>query len=465
MKKRQMLWKHAHLTEERGYAIYTGKSAMRLACVLLLLTLLLVGCGTKTVEPTLPPETPAPTAEPTPEPTPEPVFIGGQEVGPETTALLLTGEEAYRDLLEQAGRLPALEEVRLDGELATPGNIRALAERWPQLQLRYNLSLGEELVPWYTEELDLTGCGPEDLAAVRELLPLLPKLRAARLSEELSFGEYMALKDLAPQVDFDYTFTIYKRTLDTHTENVEFRRAEIGAEGLDRLREMLPYLPNLKRLQFEYCGTDDEMMDRFRSEYPDREIVWRVESLPGGGQMTDAIRLWIIGGYDDKRLAPLKYCTKVKYLDIGHNGIENLDFLYYMPDLEVLIVENDHVSDITAIGSCKNLEYLEVGETRVTDISPLANCTNLVHLNIGRLHELTDISPLYGLTKLERVYGKCDENVPPEQVEHLRELLPNCEIRFEFDPVGPIFGSWRYTQGGGYQPRYKLLHDQIGYDW
>ena len=183
----------------------------RLAGVLLLLTMLLAGCGTKTVEPTLPPETPAPTAEPTPEPTPEPVFIGGQEIEPDTTALLLTGEEAYRDLLEQAGRLPALEEVRLDGELATPGNIRALAERWPQLQLRYNLSLGEELVPWYTEELDLTGCGPEDLAAVRELLPLLPKLRAARLSEELSFGEYMALKDLAPQADFDYTFTIYKR--------------------------------------------------------------------------------------------------------------------------------------------------------------------------------------------------------------------------------------------------------------
>ena len=139
----------------------------------------------------------------------------------------------------------------------------------------------------------------------------------------------------------------------------------------------------------------------------------------------------------------------MKYLDIGHNGIENLDFLYYMPDLEVLIVENDHVSDITAIGSCTNLEYLEVGETHVTDISPLANCVNLVHLNIGRLHELTDISPLYGLTKLERVYGKCDENVPPEQVEHLKELLPDCEIRFEFDPGGPIFGSWRYYPGGG----------------
>ena len=269
----------------------------------------------------------------------------------------------------------------------------------------------------------------------------------------MTYNEF--LEKITNDLRTDFTTVLPKR----------YRKAEIGSEGLAEIEALLPYLENLKELRFERCGTDDETMDAFRRDHPDRHIAWLVESLPGGGQWSDTIRIWIIGGYDDERLEPLKYCTEVKYLDIGHNGIEKLDFLYYMPDLEVLIVENDHVSDITAIGSCKNLEYLEVGETRVTDISPLANCTNLVHLNIGRLHELTDISPLFGLTKLERVYGKCDENVPPEQVEHLRELLPDCEIRFEYDPNGPIFGSWRFYPGGGYVPRYKLLHDQIGYDW
>ena len=436
-------------------------------CFCLLFTLALTGCAARTADAPMPAATEA-LPDPTPEPTPTPiptVVIGEQEYSADTRDLLILSEEEYRDLLEKAPQFLDLQSVRLDGELGTVEQIEQLRSLYPQLQLYYNLTLKDELVPWFAEQLDLTGLSPEELPEAAAMLPLLPKLRTAQLPDSFSFEDYKTLKDIAPQVDFEYAFTLFKQKLDTHTESVHFRKAEIGVEGLAEIEAMLPYLENLKELRFEYCGLDDETMDQFRASHPERDIVWRVESLPGGGQWTDAISLWIIGGYDDKRLEPLKYCTKVKYLDIGHNGIECLDFLYYMPDLEVLIVENDHVSDITAIGSCTNLEYLEVGETRVTDISPLANCVNLVHLNIGRLHELTDISPLYGLTKLERVYGKCDENVPPEQVEHLKELLPDCEIRFEFDPVGPIFGSWRFAPGGGLVPRYKLLHDQLGYTW
>ena len=42
------------------------------------------------------------------------------------------------------------------------------------------------------------------------------------------------------------------------------------------------------------------------------------------------------------------------------------------------------------------------------------------------------------------------------------ELLPDCEICFDDDPIGPIWGTWRY-KNGAIVPRYKLLHDQIGY--
>lgn len=429
-----------------------------LVCACLAFLLLFTGCVAQPTEPAAASATP-------PEEEIKEISIGERACLPDTTELVISQEAEYADLLEKSEQLPSLKKVRLEGELVTAERIRELRSLFPELQLNYDLTLRGETVPWYTEFLDLRELEPEALQEAAAVIPLLPKLYTVQLPETFFFADYAALKDAAPQVDFEYRFTLHKQELDTHSESVEFTKAKIGNEGVEEIAAMLPYLENLTSLRFDRCGVDDEVMDQLRRDFPDRDIVWRVESLPGGGQMTDAIRIWIIGGYDDERLAPLKYCTKVKYLDIGHNGIENLDFLYYMPDLEVLIVENDHVSDITAIGSCRNLEYLEVGETRVTDISPLANCTNLVHLNIGRLHELTDISPLFGLTKLERVYGKCDENVPPEQVEHLRELLPNCEIRFEDDPVGPIFGSWRYLPGGGLVPRYWLLHEQIGYDW
>ena len=438
-----------------------------IVCLCLAFTLLLSGCGAQSAgdpEPAAIEETAAPTPEPTPTPVPN-VVIGERECSADTRDLLLFSEEEYRDLLENAEQFTNLQSVRFNCDLAKPAHILELQERCPGLRLYYDLTILDELVPWYAEDVDLSALEPESVPEIAALFPLLPELRTVRLPDTLSFADYMSLKDAAPQADFDYAFTLYKQKLDTHTESVSFRKAEIGSEGLAEIEAMLPYLENLKELRFERCGIDDDTLAAFREKHPERKIAWLVESLPGGGQWTDSIRIWIIGGYDDDRLEPLKYITSVKYLDIGHNGITKLDFLYYMPDLEVLIVENDYVSDITAIGSCINLEYLEVGETRVTDISPLANCVNLVHLNIGRLHELTDISPLYGLTKLERVYGKCDERVPPEQVEHLRELLPDCEICFDWDPKGPINSTWRYALGGGLVPRYKLLHDQIGYDW
>ena len=239
---------------------------------------------------------------------------------------------------------------------------------------------------------------------------------------------------------------------------------EIGNEAARQLYDVLPYLDKLERISFVDCGIDDDVMDKLRRAFPEKEVVWLVRF--GWGQaMSDVDRIWAIGGFNDEQLKPLKYCTKVKYLDLGHNGITKLDFLYYMPDLEVAIFENDYLVDLTALGSCKKLEYLEVGETRVTDVSPLAGCESLEHLNIGGLPLLRDISPLYGLTHLKRLYGLCDVNVPQEQIDHIKQLMPDCEIDFQYDPKGAVNGShWRYTDGG-YAERYALLHDQIGYDW
>ena len=61
----------------------------------------------------------------------------------------------------------------------------------------------------------------------------------------------------------------------------------------------------------------------------------------------------------DEMLAELKYCTKLKYVDIGHNGFKDLSFVEYLPDLEVLILENDDVSDLSPLVHCQKLEYLD----------------------------------------------------------------------------------------------------------
>ena len=77
---------------------------------------------------------------------------------------------------------------------------------------------------------------------------------------------------------------------------------------------------------------------------------------------------------------------------------------------------------------------------------------------------MADISPLYGLTELERLWLNWQNQIPAEQIEKMQECAPNCEINTEGSNRWTIIDlneiSWVYTL----HPRYKLLREQFGYD-
>ncbi len=418
-----------------------------------LAALLLCGCGSVASEP-----------DPTPEPTEPVITLAGEEYTSEILELALTSREEITELLEKKADFPALQQITLS-EMPDAADLETLKAAFPQAEIHYPVSFLGRQLPLDTKTLDLSALTAQDVPAAAQALSLLPALEEVSLSTELSVDDYIALKQACPAAQFAYSFELFGQTVTTETETLAYANVEIGDEGVAEFMKVLPCLDKLQRVSFEYCGIEDETMAELRDAFPDKEIVWRV-IYGWASSWSDTIRIWAIGGFSDQQLESLKYCTKVKYLDLGHNGIYELDFVRYMPDLEVLILENDYVSDLTDLATCKKLEYLEVGETQVTDVSPLAECTSLEHLNIGGLLGLTDISPLYTLPNLKRLYGLCDVNVPPEQVEYIKSIMPDTEIDFDYYPKGAVNGShWRYADGGGLVPRYQLLHDQIGYDW
>lgn len=107
--------------------------------------------------------------------------------------------------------------------------------------------------------------------------------------------------------------------------------------------------------------------------------------------------------------------------------------------------------------------------TLCTDLSPLSGLTNLRHLNVAYNLDLSDISPLYSLTGLERLWLGCYNRVPQEQVEEMQKAAPDCEINTTVydDPTG---GRWRYVDYNDLayvfilHPRYELLREQFGYE-
>ncbi|MDO5445551.1 MAG: hypothetical protein Q4F31_08025 [Eubacteriales bacterium] len=337
--------------------------------------------------------------------------------------------------------------------------------------------------PADTKTLDLFSLKPEDVSKAAEKLPEFTALKKVILSpadesgneaiSPLSFAEFQQLADAAPDADFSYCFELYHQTVSTdETEELMFRRlTDVDDAAVDAIDEVLPYLKQLKTVSFNRCPASYDRLDALREKYPDITVRWVVQ-FAAFTAWSDTDRIWAMAGlYHDEDAVNLKYFHDIRYLDIGHNGLTKCDFLYEMPELEVLIIAIGNLEDITPVASLSKLEYLEICDTQVKDLSPLASCTTLEHLNLGGI-PATDLSPLYELKNLKRLFA--DNMYSIQEIDRLnyeaefRTLLPNAEISFLMGPGGGVEnGYWRFSRGpytGSYVPRYALLREQFGYD-
>lgn len=145
--------------------------------------------------------------------------------------------------------------------------------------------------------------------------------------------------------------------------------------------------------------------------------------------------------HTSEELSILRMCKKLKALDIGHNTLTNLDFLWDLPDIEVLIISPNYgLTDISPVANLKNLVYLECFNTPITDISALAGLTKLRDLNLTRCNLVEDLSPLYDLPNLERFWWGVMSKVTNEQRKEMRARHPDCRFVAVSDPTE---GGWR----------------------
>ena len=396
---------------------------------------------------------------------------------PETETLTIDDASYLPSLVENAGWLKKLRSISIEPDIAEGSVVDALHEASPECEINYSLHLLDELYPYDTETLTLTGLNSDSL---QQLIPQLERfshlssVSIPQSENDLSLDDAMKLSAASSVIRLDYQTELFGQSVSLDTESIEFENLEIGNDGLDELRAVLPYFRNLNYLKLDNCGVDDEHMAQLRDDYPDIKVVWRV-FFGSYHCLTDTEMIWATGGsVNDNTSAPLKYCTDVKYLDLGHTLITHADFLSYMPKLEVAILAITWLNDISPIAECPNLEYLELFSARVSDLSPLAQCTHLQHLNISCQRNAnnvpvgpTDISSLYDLPELKRFYcTMC--YVPESQQEEIISRHPDCE--FEFRWVDPAEGHWRFKDGLNRNvlenrvERYALLCEQFGYD-
>lgn len=388
----------------------------------------------------------------------EPVIISNS-----ADSVTLSDSSYILELAARSECLPALKTIILENSDTSADLIQALKEAYPDASVGYSVQLPGQTVSSDTTSLDLSGLRSDQVDEAAAALVNLPDLETIQLSDTMAISDVAKLAQACPGAAFDYNFELFGQQVSASAERLEYVEAEIGNEGIDQIREVLPFMTKLAYLKLDMCGIDYEVLAQLRDDFPNIKVVWRVFfSGDGYNCLTDTEKIWATGSVTDGFTGPLKYCTDVVYLDMGHNCITNIDFVNYMPKLQVAVFSISWVEDISPLANCPDLEYLEIFSSRVTDISPLANCTNLQHLNMGNLPDMRDITPLYGLTNLKRLYCTMSY-IPEDQQAKIQELIPDCEFQFGWmDPADK--GPWRFDQEGNRVERYELLAQQIGYD-
>ena len=293
-------------------------------------------------------------------------------------------------------------------------------------------------------ELDLSGISDaRDIDVFREIIPYAENLRNIQLGSEtstpVSWAIISQLQEIAPNLHYSYSFSLYGEPMTLDTEYIDLRKIPVSDDGA-AVVAALPCMKSCKTLDMDSCGVDNEHMAAIRDAFPAVKVIWRVRfstldysvrtdvktilaSLAGEGPYT--------GITTEESALPLTYCTEVINLDLGHNNnMRTLSFLRYMPNLEVFITYNNYLRDVDDLKYCKKLRYLELYGSSMFNINSIAELDELTDLQLSFCYNLEDISPIVPadkVPKLRRLF-LTPHCIPEDQIEAFKANHPDCYV-------------------------------------
>lgn len=249
-------------------------------------------------------------------------------------------------------------------------------------------------------------------------------------NQDLTFEQISELINRYPYIKFDFTIQLGNKHYDTNIEELDLNHIKI--DNLDEFKDKLKLFPNLKKLDMSYSNLSNEELGSLREEFKKVQIDW-VLSLSKWRFRTDVKSFSVlVYRFDYVRikssdLEVFKYCNNLEYLDLGHQSITDISMIpEYLPNLKLLILADNKISDITPLSKLTHLHYLELFINPIHDISALSNLKELVDVNLC-YDRIKDFSPLYELPMLERIW-LVGTGVSQNAIKSLKSYHPKAQI-------------------------------------
>lgn len=341
-------------------------------------------------------------------------------------------------LLEVLPYLKNVEQIVLTESLPEKGAFDRIQQACPDIQLGYVLPDRELPLGKGCSSLDLSN-SELDRETLKTIFALCPDLEQADLrGASLTDQELMELCSRFPDVFLLWNVPIGDGTFPSDAEEIDLSGQLF--ESTDQVECMLPYMKNLRKVVMCDCGIGNEEMDALNKRYEDIRFVWMVH-IGRVSVRTDAIYFAPVVTREhvyENQMEPLKYCTDLVAIDLGHMAITTCTWAAYMPNLQYLILADTGVSDITPLANHEKLVFLELFITAVRDYSPLLSCPNLEDLNL--CYSYGSAEPIKKMTWLKRLWW--DGN--PYETKGLEAFLPDTECNFSSG--SSTGGTWRLGQ-------------------
>lgn len=257
---------------------------------------------------------------------------------------------------------------------------------------------------------------------------------------------------------------------DTGIEQVKFgsvtvaqdaSKVNLGQEkvtSLTSLYAFLDRLPNLKKCDMYQTNMTKEWAEKLTKRYPHVEFGWTFR-IPCSNKPTHVIRTNATAFstlhnnksklHTSEELEVLKYCKKLKGVDIGHNNVTDISFLAELPELRVLIIGRNKITDISPLEKCTKLEFIEAFSNQITSVKPLLACTHLMDLNVPN-NQIKDPELFAQMKSLKRLYAynyawrDMKENRVPSSIKAMiKKALPTCQTNWTQAGVQNGKGTWR----------------------
>ena len=375
------------------------------------------------------------------------IVVGGISWDESADSLEVTDPDV-EELSRQIPYLKKLTSVHLSGQLPEAEALFQLRDSFPHIRFVWEVEAGPLTIDCTAEALDLRGMALSYDEALR-ILSLLPDLKEVDMRGcGLTDAEMMALANSVPECFLLWEMEAFDMKFST--DIIELDISGIKMDSPEPIERLLPYLKKLEKVYMSHCGLDDETMDALNKRHPSVRFIWSVY-IKGYYISTDATYFYPhklnpelqVGTLD---LYPLRYCTDMICIDIGHQtAVYNCDWAAFMPELKYLIIAHTSISDLSPLVNCKKLTYLEIFLLPLTDYSPLVELTALEDLNMGCTY--ADPAPIAKMTWLKNLwwfdayaYGKPCSGAE----ELLAEALPNTVQKYHIEHS--TAGGWRDLQ-------------------